>query len=211
MTDDPQIDPQILAKAREQTKAVYERQAVGWDRHRPRVFYERPWLERFAAHLPECARVADLGCGAGDPIAAWFLDQGYQLTGVDFSEHMLDLCWARYPSGTWVLADMCDWQPEEPLNGLISWDGFFHLKKKEQRTFLHRLPDLLISGGVVLLTVGHLEGEVTGTVEGELVYHASLSPEDYQTILAEAGFKDIILELESEAVDGRSVLMAVRR
>lgn len=72
----------------EQTKAVYEANAVTFDAQRSRTLFEARWLARFAACLPSGGRVLDLGCGAGEPIAQWFIAEGFQITGVDFAEAM---------------------------------------------------------------------------------------------------------------------------
>ncbi len=37
----------------------------------------------FLAYLPAQAKILDLGCGSGRPIAAYLLQHGHQLTGVD--------------------------------------------------------------------------------------------------------------------------------
>ena len=53
----------------DETRAIYARQAVAYDTKRSRALFEARWLARFSACLPARARVLDLGCGAGEPIA----------------------------------------------------------------------------------------------------------------------------------------------
>ena len=67
------------------------------------------------------------------------------------------------------------------------------------------------AGGAILLTVGSGEGEVTGTVAGETVYHASLSPEEYEQTLKDHGFQSIIFKSEDSDCQGRSVLIGSKR
>ena len=90
----------------DQTRAVYEAQAAAYDAQRSRSLFEARWLARFAACLPEGGRVLDLGCGAGEPIARWFMAEGFTLTGVDFAGAMLDIARQRWPEGDWRQADM---------------------------------------------------------------------------------------------------------
>ena len=58
------------------------------------------WLPELRGHEP----VLDLGCGAGEPIARWFMSEGFSVTGVDFSAAMLGIARARWPQGTWYEA-----------------------------------------------------------------------------------------------------------
>lgn len=45
------------------------------------------------------------------------------------------------------------------------------------------------SGAPLLLTTGTGHGEAIGTFQGESLYYASLSPEEYRTLLVSYGFK----------------------
>ena len=69
----------------EQTRAAYDAEAAGYDSTRNQELFERPWLERALADVPQGAAVLDLGCGTGAPIGVFLAAQGYALTGVDFS------------------------------------------------------------------------------------------------------------------------------
>lgn len=189
-------------------RSVYERHAQGWDRHRPRVLIEQAWLERFCALLPSSAKVLDLGCGAGEPIARFLIERGYDVTGVDFAEPMLAIARWRFPNARWIHADMRQLDLDEKFAGIVGWDSFFHLTQDEQRALIPRLAHHLVPRGAVLLTVGPEEGAVTGTVEGESVYHASLSREEYVALFAASGFAVRDFVAEDPACDLHSVLLA---
>ena len=88
------------------THAVYERQATEFDKRRSKALFEARWLACFTASLKPGVHVLDLGCGAGDPIARWFMAEGFAVTGVDFSEAMLAIARERWPDGDWRHADM---------------------------------------------------------------------------------------------------------
>ena len=62
------------------TQTVYDRHAVEFDHQRSRTLFEARWLTRFGDSLPKGGRVLDLGCGAGQPIAAWLIAEGFHLT-----------------------------------------------------------------------------------------------------------------------------------
>lgn len=94
------------------------------------------------------------------------------------------------------------------FDAIIGWDSFFHLTQSEQRAALPRIAAHLSPGGRLLLSVGPKAGEVTGTVEGAPVYHASLDAEDYRAILADAGAPVEAFVPEDPSCDYHSVLLA---
>ncbi len=195
-------------EARARTKAVYERQAAAWDRRRPKTLVEKAWLDRFLNVLPPGGRVLDLGCGTGEPLGAYFLKSGYALVGVDYAAEMIAIAAKRFPQAQWLVQDMRRLSVEGEFDGIISWDGFFHLSKAEQRAAIPDLAARIRPGGAMLLTVGPREGEATGTVVGETVYHASLSAEEYRDLLARDGFSEILFAPDDPDCTGHSVLLA---
>lgn len=190
------------------TQQVYERQAAVYDADRSRALFEARWLARFASCLPAGGRVLDLGCGAGEPIARWFMAEGFGVTGVDFATSMLDLARARWPDGDWRQGDMRQLDLGEVFDGIIAWDSFFHLRPDEQRVCIANIARHLVPGGSLLITVGPVAGETTGTVGGETVYHASLSPGAYITCLEDNGMRLTGFLAEDPETDKHSVLMA---
>lgn len=193
------------------TRAVYERNAAGFDRHRGRTLIERPWLNRFLALVPEGEPVLDLGCGAGEPIARYLIESGREVWGADFSAPMLAIARERFAQATWVEADMRSLDLERCFGGIVGWDSFFHLTRDEQRAVIPRLARHLSPNGALLLTVGPSDGEVAGTVEGDPVYHSSLSQDEYGRVLSEAGLEIVSFVPEDPSCDYHSVLLAAAR
>ncbi|HET9161228.1 MAG TPA: class I SAM-dependent methyltransferase, partial [Caulobacteraceae bacterium] len=70
---------------------LYARRWADWDRDRGRDLFEKPWLDRFLALVPAGETVVDLGCGMGEPIGRYLIDQGRRVTGVDSSLGAIDL------------------------------------------------------------------------------------------------------------------------
>ncbi|WP_299281230.1 class I SAM-dependent methyltransferase [uncultured Tateyamaria sp.] len=190
------------------TREVYERQAAAYDATRSRALFEARWLARFTNGLTAGARVLDLGCGAGEPIARWFIAEGFAVTGVDFASSMLDIARTRWPDGDWRQADMRDLDLGETFDGIVAWDSFFHLRPDAQRSCIAHMARHLAPGGSLLITVGPRAGEVSGTVGGEAVYHASLSPAEYATCLEDNGLRMTGFLAEDPETQNHSVLMA---
>lgn len=187
---------------------VYETQAERFDSQRSRVLFEARWLARFAACLPNGGRVLDLGCGGGEPIARWFIAEGFKVTGVDFATAMLDIARARWPEGDWRQADMREFDLKERFDGLVAWNSFFHLTPAEQQGCIARMAEHLKPGGTLLMTVGPDAGEVSGTVGERSVYHASLSPAQYAACLEQNGLRMTGYLAEDPETNKHSVLMA---
>ncbi|NMG65870.1 methyltransferase domain-containing protein [Azoarcus indigens] len=168
---------------------LYIRHATHWDSRRAAALHmELGWLQRFTALLPPNASVLDIGCGTGQPIARWLLEQGHAVTGVDSSPAMLGYCRSRLPQGEWLAGDMRRLALERRFHGLIAWDSFFHLTADDQRAMFPRFRAHALPGAALLFTSGPGAGEAIGEFEGEPLYHASLAPEEYRTLLAENGF-----------------------
>ncbi|MEP3227059.1 MAG: class I SAM-dependent methyltransferase [Parasphingorhabdus sp.] len=204
-------DPQQMDEIRRSTQSVYERQADNWDQIRSTSLYEKPWLDQFLSTLPARGRLLDLGCGSGIPVAGYFLAAGHDLVGIDYAPTMINLAQRHYPQAQWHVQDMTQFHVEGKFDGIYSWDGFFHLSIPQQRHLLPLLSQKVKAGGAILLTVGTGEGEVTGTVAGETVYHASLFPEEYQRLLHQYGFENVSYVSEDPEALGRSIILASQK
>jgi SAM-dependent methyltransferase len=197
-----------LSKIHRNTLAVYEASAERWDELRSQEFFEQGWIDRFVGALPAGAAVLYAGCGTGRPIAAYLLDRGYRVTGIDASRAMIDRARASLPRGDWRVMDMRSLSLPRRFDGIIGWDSFFHLDPEEQRAALRGLPDYLRPGGALLLTIGDAAGEVLGAVDGEPVYHASLAPEEYDERLRRQGFGNVEYRLRDPDCGAHSILLA---
>jgi SAM-dependent methyltransferase len=119
---------------------IYERHADAWVEARlPEAsLYERRWLDRFCALVPPGGSLLDVGCGAGEPIAKYFSERGYAVTGVDSSPALVAKFRARLPGQQAIVSDMRTLSLERHFQAILAWDSFFHLNHEDQR----RIPDL---------------------------------------------------------------------
>jgi SAM-dependent methyltransferase len=190
-------------------RGVYEAKAEAFDRRRDRTLFEKGWLDRFRALMPD-APVLDLGCGAGEPIARYLIEAGHPVTGVDFSRPMLAITRDRFPEQVWIAADMRRLDLGRRFGGVVAWDSFFHLTRRDQRAMFPVFARHLVPGGALLFTSGPRDGEAIGAVEGEPVYHASLSPAGYAAALEASGFELRAFVAEDAECAGHSVWLARR-
>jgi len=190
--------------------ALYEKHADGWDAHRTRALFEHDWLERFRELLPERASILDLGCGSGEPIARYFVDNGHHVCGVDTSSTMIARCEARFPDHEWHLADMRGLSLDRKFHGILAWDSFFHLTRGDQREMFEVFARHAAAGAALMFTSGPEEGEVVGELEGEPLYHASLGPAEYRRLLGRHGFS-VISYVEEDPDCGAHTIWLSRR
>ena len=188
--------------------SLYDRHASVWDSVRSRDLFERDWLERFRALLPPAGSVLDIGCGSGEPIARFFIEAGHRLTGVDSSPAMIAMCQERFPNAAWTVADMRTLSLGECFDGILAWDSFFHLRHDDQRRMFPLFGAHANAHAALMFTSGPGHGEAVGTFEGESLYHASLSPAEYRTLLAENGFEVVAFEVEDAACGGHTIWLA---
>ncbi|WP_375174926.1 class I SAM-dependent DNA methyltransferase [Pseudooceanicola sp.] len=194
----------------EDVRPLYDRNAAEFHRARVGSEMEAGWVARFADALAPGAEVLDLGCGSGEPVARLLLDHGLRVTGADFSAAMLQIAARHLPGADWIRADIRTLDLDRGFDGIIAWHSFFHLTVAAQREALPRVLAHLRSGGVLVMTLGVEEGEISGHVEGEEVYHASLSEAEYRQILADAGVEVVQFLHDDWSCGGANVLFARR-
>jgi SAM-dependent methyltransferase len=169
---------------------LYQRKAREWARDRGvrNSLFEKPWLDRFRALLPSGASVLDLGCGSAEPIARYFIQNEYDVTGVDSSPPLIAICEARFSRQSWIVADMRTLALGRRFNGILAWDSFFHLCPDDQRVMFPIFRNHAAPSAALMFTSGPAHGEAIGSYEGEPLYHASLDPTEYCSLLAENSF-----------------------
>lgn len=113
------------------------------------------WLADFAALLPDQARVLDLGCGAGTPVAERLVALGHDVTGVDGSARQIRLARARVPAAAFVCADMTGVElPAAHFDGVAAFYSITHVPAAEQGPLLARVGAWLKPGGVFVGSFG---------------------------------------------------------
>ena len=175
---------------------------------RGRDLFEKPWLDRFLAFLPPGGTLLDLGCGMGEPIARYFIENGFQVTGCDSSSSLIKMCRRRFPEHHWIVSDMRALDLQQRFDGVIVWHSSFHLAPDDQRSLFPRLAKYTRSGGYLMFTSGHDEGVGIGEWQGEPLYHASLAPEEYRALLDANGFAVVESRLRDPECGDATVWLA---
>lgn len=191
---------------------LYKRFAKPWQKLREQSpFFERAWLDLFLGHIEPKSTIIDLGCGYGKPIAAYFIDKGYLVHGIDSSKPFIKAAKKAFPNQVWELADMRSFTIKAQYSGIIAWDSFFHLTRDDQKAMFARFAQLAKPGAPLIFTTGPANGEAIGEMNGHDLYHASLSPDEYRALLIEHGFGLLSYKLEDQSCGGRCVWLAKKR
>ncbi len=207
-TPDPRDDGPAPAAAT-RILDLYQRHAQGWSDDRVAGgFPEEAWLRRFFSCLPMQGDVLDLGCGCGRPVAAWLIDQGRDVTGVDGAAAMIAQCRAAFPRQTWLHADMRGLDLGRRFAGVLAWDSFFHLPHADQRAMFAVFSRHAVPGAPLMFSSGTHHGEAMGRLRGETLYHASLAPAEYRQLLGEHGFAVLDHRVEDPDCGGRTIWLA---
>ncbi|MDA5632310.1 MULTISPECIES: class I SAM-dependent DNA methyltransferase [Rhizobium/Agrobacterium group] len=199
-----------MSNASRDVIGLYTEHGADFDKERGRSLAEKPWLDRFASLLPGGGSILDIGCGSGEPIAGYFIANGYDVTGIDASLPLIELCRSRFPENLWAVADMRELALGRRFDGLIAWHSFFHLKPEDQRLMFGIFRQHANDGAALMFTAGPGQGEAIGTFHGKPLYHASLAREDYESLLAAHGFRLLDHTVNDPQCGGATVYLARR-
>ena len=122
-------------------------------------------LDSFYSQLaPEKGSLLDLGCGAGEPVARFFVDRSWTVTGVDFSERMLELASKYVPEMNTLHADITDVEFEaNQFNAITASYSLFHVPADEHVDLFEKIYQWLSPDGKALFT--YATKEYTGCRE----------------------------------------------
>ena len=195
--------------------SLYQQNSAFWDSQRNRVRgdsprCEVPWLERFLAQLPANGHILDIGCGSGEPIAGYFIRQGFTVTGIDGASAQIARCRERFPQQRWLVNDMRTLDLGTRFDGIIAWDSFFHLCQADQRKMFAIFLAHAADKAALMFTSGPEQGEAIGEFCGKPLFHASLSPTEYINLLHQHQFSVVEHRVEDPECGFHTVWLAVR-
>jgi len=143
----------------------------------------------------EKGRLLDLGCGAGEPFPRFFIDRGWIVTGVDFSERMLELASKYIPEMQTIYADMCkvEFKPSQ-FEAITAIYSLFHVPRNDHAALFDKFYRWLCPKGKVLFT--YATKEFTGSIEfdgykefmNQELYYSHKSPDKLYADLENTGF-----------------------
>ena len=188
----------------------YDSIAEDWHAAR-RVFTAQRYVEMLAGRLEPGASVLDLGCGTGEPIARYLVEQGFRVVCVDESAAMLEITRRLLPGARLICADMCALELDERFAAVVAWDSLFHVERGRHRSVFEKLSSLLAPGGLLLLSAGGTgHAGFTSEMHGRDFFYSAHDPAETLRLLTSAGFEIELCEEDDSSSRGHLAVVARR-
>jgi 2-polyprenyl-3-methyl-5-hydroxy-6-metoxy-1,4-benzoquinol methylase len=172
------------------------------ERHGQSLVRDR-WLREMIARLPDAARVLDLGCGAGVPVAHRLAERGFNVVGVDGSTEQIRLARRNVPTAEFIHADMTAvaFLPRS-FDAVAAFYSIPHVPRGEHATLLRRIADWLKPDGLFIASLGSDEcADWVGEWLGAEMFFSHYDASTYERLVREAGFNIEIAELVDQDND----------
>lgn len=169
-------------------REIYNRFADTYENNRGLFDVSNVFEEFYSSLNAERGELLDLGCGAGEPFAKWFIERGWNVTGVDFSSKMLELARRHVPQMTAICADMGEVEFSiNTFDAIIAVYSLFHVPRARHSDLFQKWAGWLRPGGKVLFTYAAREytGQEIFDGEKEFMGEQLFYSHDSETVLAE--------------------------
>ena len=152
---------------------------------------QREEAELLAGALPAHARVLDVGCGTGKPVAEVLSAAGHRVTGYDVSPNMVEIARAQLPDVRFDVADLRTLdQPAGSWDAVVACYSLLQLTRPEIDAALARFANWLAPGGIFLLATVPVDVEgFDFEFMGKPVTVSSYSAEGYRERLTRLGLE----------------------
>lgn len=186
------------------------------------TYLERPgrsavrdrWLRELVARLPSGARVLDLGCGPGVPVARELAARGFRVVGVDGSARQIQLARSNVPTAEFVHGDVTAIElAPASFDAVAAFYSITHVPRTEHVALLQQIAVWLRPGGVFVASLGAFQTH--GTEEnwlGVKMFFSHYDAKVNEQLVRDAGFvieKAEVVEQDNE--DCRFLWIVARR
>jgi SAM-dependent methyltransferase len=165
------------------------------------------WLDEVESRLRPSARVLELGCGAGTPVAKRLSDGGIDLLGIDSSPAQVALARSAVPRAEFRTADMAQLQfANESFDAVLAFYSITHVPRELHAGLFESIRRWLRPGGIFVASLGTRDcAGWTGDWLGTTMYFSHFDAATNLDLLQQAGFLIERQEIVAEDEDGELV------
>ena len=195
----------------EKNRQSYNKIAEKWNEYRKNTELN-PYVIAFANLVKNGGSILDVGCGTGIPIDQYLVKCGFNITGVDISEKMLEKAIdLKLTKAIFRQFDFFEFVSNDKYDGLIAFDSFFHIDMNKQNLIYSKANNLLKNGGILLFTHGKTNGKASSKMFGEKFYYSALALDKTLDNLQKNGFDIIEIVENYECKEDKRDLIIIAR
>ena len=147
-------------------------------------------LEFFNNLLPPHGHILDAGCGAGEPVAKYLVEHGFQVTGVDVSPQILEIAKKQVPGATFLEGDMTRLTfSDQVFDGVVSLYAIWHISRQKHGLVFDNFYRVLKPKGVLFFNTGVHPMDGINNFLGARMYWSSPSTDNTLQLVKGAGFE----------------------
>jgi len=186
----------------------YDSIAGEWHAYR-RQFGAKQYVDSLLGRLKPGVKILDLGCGTGQPIAQYLVQNNFRVVGVDQSTSMLEIARRMVPEAELIHADMCEVNLDDEFAAAICWDSIFHVGRSQHQAIFRKLSNLLAPGGWLLLSAGVTGHEgFTSEMFGHEFFYSGYEIEETLRLLRSVEFEIDLCEVDDPSSLGHMAIIA---
>jgi len=170
--------------------------------------YESANVSELQSKLLDCFKnkhqLLELGCGSGRD-AAFMIDHGFQVTGIDGSEEMIHSAIELHPelNRNLIVATIPEdmYKIEKTFDGIYSIATLMHLKEFQVRIVIKELSNLLNSDGILFFSVSIVRDDINEMgFDTKGRFFLLLSKEQWVSICRDSGFKEVAIIISGDGL-----------